>query len=444
MAEIYESESGIFSIEISDDKFNAFLTIKSGMSPEAHDSFINEQELVNLIENTKIVYGFENAKIYIDKNEIKKNFDQPFPLAIGEKSKDPEIEFSPLISQEDCYHPSIGNQFNLLNNLAKISKGEPLAHLFITKKSEPGINIFGEEVNPENYENQLIEQYLGENVSYSQERGQIIADKSGYPWMDELSRMHIKAEFTLDRNLDLTFDDMKFFGSLAINGDITDKIKLEIDGDLTVYGDINDAEVKVTGSIFIEGDIINCKNSGIIAESDIKFNSAENSKIIAGNKISFSKNIHFCKTTAEKGIFGNEETSTIVGGITQSGEHIEAAVIGNTGGINSEIEISISPFTKELMLNISKQMIKLKELDLSDSPEYLNLQEKLSSLEEKLDDEINQILKNQDNLPKHIMAFKKIFPGSYIRILKKSMHISDELDKVSFSIVDGDLVSEAY
>ncbi|MCK9328380.1 MAG: FapA family protein [Candidatus Cloacimonetes bacterium] len=444
MADVYESDSGIFSIEISDDKFTAYLTIKSGILPENNESFINENELIELIEKTNITFGFDNAQNYIEKNNIKKDFDQAFPLAIGKKSKDPEIEFSPLIDIKNCYNPSIENQFNLLNNLTRIKKDEPLAHLFITKKSESGINIYGEEVNPENYENQLIDQYLGENVSYSHERGQIIADKAGYPWMDDLSIIHVKTEFSIDNNLDLTYDDMYFFGNLIVNGDITDKIKLHIDGDLTVYGDINDANLTVTGNISVEGDIINCKTLGILAHNNITFNSAENSKIIAGNQINFKKNIHFCKITAENGIYGNEENSTIVGGTISSGEHIEVAIIGNTGGISSEIEISISPYTKESMLNISKKLMKLKELELETSEEYFQLKENLSNLEEKLDDEINLILKSQDNLPKHIMAFKKIFPGTYIRILKKSMHITDELNKVSFSIIDGELLSESY
>lgn len=444
MSEIYESENGIFTIEVSDDKFNAFLTINGGVSPEAHFSFINEQELIDLLEKTQISYGFENATEHIERNEIKKTFNQPFPLAIGVKSKDPEIEFSPIIDTEKSYHPTIGNQFHLLKNLVKVSKGEPLAHLFITKKSESGINIYGEEVNPENYENQLIEQYLGDNVTYSNERGQIIAEKSGYPWMDELSRIHIQADFTLDRNIDLSFEDMDFFGNLIVNGDITDKVKLRISGDLTVYGDINDADIEVSGSINVDGSILNCKNPGVIANNSISFNSAENSKIIAGDKINFKKNIHFCKVTAEKGLYGDENNSSIVGGVIQSGEHIEAAIIGNTGGINSEVEISISPYTKDKMLSISKKMMKLKELDLNDTDEYYAYQDELNNLELILEEEINSVLKNQDNLPKHIMVFKKVFPGTYIRILKKSMHISEEFKKVSFSVVNGDLISETY
>ena len=434
----YESEFGNFLIEIAEDNFVAYLTIMP------NKDFINEKELLDLIERTQISFGFEEAQEFVKEKGIVKTNDQPFPLAMGTKPKDPEIEFSTLFDINYCYKTSHGNQFNVLKSLIKVKKGEPLAHLFVTKQSKAGTNIFGERVDPIKMENQIIENYLGENVSYSQERGQIIAEKSGYPYMDDLSLIHVKSEFMLDKNLDLTFEDMDFFGSLTVNGDIMDKVKIKLEGDLTVHGDINDAEIEVKGNIIVIGDIVNCKTPGVFATGKISFTSAENSKIVSGDRVEFSKNMHFCRIVAEKGLYGHEENSSIVGGVYQSGEHIEVAVIGNTGGIGTEVEISISPFTKETMINITKQINQMNELELTYTPEYQNLEDEIGNLEHKLEDEINSMLKIMDNLPKHILAFKKIFPGTYIRVLKKSTHITEELTRVSFSIINGELWNESY
>ena len=438
MSNIYKSENGIFTLEISDDKFNAFLTIASS------DDFVSEKELVCLIEQSGLCSGFEEAKEQMFSKGSERNFDQPFSIAVGTKPKEPEVEFSPLFETEKSFNSSIGNKFHLLKNYTKTNKGEPLAHLFITKQSKLGVDVFGKEVSPEFYENQLIEKYLGTNVSYSHERGQIIAEKTGYPYLDELSKVHVKSEFVLDKNLDLTFEDMDFFGSLVINGDVIDKVKLKLTGDLTINGSIKDAEIEVDGNIIVDGDIINCKSPGIIATGNIFFTSAENSKIVAGNKINFKKNVQFCRIIAEHGLYGNENNSTIVGGVYQSGEHIETAVIGNTGRIATEVEISISPYKKDRLVNITKQMNKLKELELENSRDFLALQEEQNNLELSLEEDINNILKNQENLPKHIIAYKKVFSGTYIRILKKSLHVTEELNKVNFSIIDGELTIEAY
>ncbi len=438
MSQQFKNESGTILLEISDDAYNAYLSIFE------NQSFINELEIIKLIEESGIRYGIDYAAQFIEENQIKKEINNPFPIAIGMKTKEPEVEFSPLFNQEQCYHPSLGDQFYLLESLAKIRKGDPLAHLFVTKPAKTGINIFGEEVNPDSSERQIIDQYLGENVEYNHDRGQIIASVSGYPWIDELSRIHIKSDFVIEHDLDASNNNFSMFGNLIVKGNIFDKIQIFIDGDLQVEGDIDDASVNVTGNIRVAGDIINCKLPGIIAEGDIHFRNAENSRIACGGKISFEKNAHFCRLMAEKGIYGNEENSSIVGGIIQSGEHIEAAIIGNASMMNTETEISISPFTKEKMLLLTKQIMKLREQNRTDSEEFEELSEKLQDLENKLDNEINKTLKNEDILPKHIMIFKKIFPGVYIRILKKSININEEQNKISYAIINGDLVAEEY
>ena len=444
MSKIFKSENGVFLLEVSDDGFLAELTVlsKENNNENQHstvlDSFINETELVNILQTSQITHGFGEAL------EIEKDFNKPFPIALGIKAKNPEIEFSPLFDTNKCFKKTIGNHFHLLKNYLRVSKGEPLAHLFVTKNSKPGIDIYGNTIEPLFHEDVIIENYLGENVVYSKERGQIIAERTGYPYMDEEQRIHVKSEFILDRDLDLTFEDMDFYGSLLINGDVIDKVKLKLTGDLTVKGNIKDADIEVDGNIHVEGDIVNCKSPGIYASGTITLTSAENSKIVAGNKVNFKKNLHFCKVVAEHGLYGNENTGHIVGGVYQSGEHIETAFIGNTSGIATEVEISISPYKKEKMEIINKLMNKLKDLELENSKDYLALHEELNNLEMCLEEEINLILKNQENLPKHIIAYKKVYSAIYVRILKKSMHITEELNKVNFSIVDGELTFENY
>ncbi len=438
MTKQFSNEKETIHLEIADDNYTAYLTIQES------EEFINENDIISLIEQSSISYGIEQAIEYMQENEIKKEINKPFPIAIGQKTKEPEVEFSTLFNTEQSYHPALGNQFHLLKNLVKIKAGEPVAHLFVSKPSKSGYNIFGEEVSPENTEQQIIENYLGENVQYSMDRGQILSKVAGYPWVDELSRVHVKSEFIIDKDMDLTIEHFDFFGHLIVKGDIKDKIQIKIDGDLDIEGDINDASVEVTGNILVKGNILNCRQGGVIADGNIQFDSSENSRIACGGKISFTKNAHFCRLMAEKGIFGQEEGSAIVGGIAQSGEHIEASMIGNAGMMSTETEISISPYTKEKMLLLTKHIMRLREIGQSDSDEFFKLSEKLQDLEAQLEDEINRTLKNEDQLPKHILAYKKVFPGVYIRILKKSMNVSEEMKSVSFAIIDGDLAIDEY
>jgi len=438
MSDLFSSENLNFVIEIADDQFSAYMTV------HGTDDFLSESEFLELIAKTNITYGFTQAVQMIQDKGIEKLPDTPFPLAIGDIPKAPEIEFSPLINTEKCFKPNAENPLQSLKNMKRVQKDEPLAHLFVSKPSVVGKNIFGFDVTHEMYENQVINDYLGENVVYSAERGQILAAVAGYPYMDELPRMHVRSEFVIDKDIDSSFAESEFFGTIVVGGDITDKVKLQISGGLIVNGNISDAEITVEGDITVNGDIKNCDNPGIIASGKITFNSAETSKIVAGDTISFKKSAYYCKLLAENGIFGDPEGSSVVGGSCQSGENIEVGIVGNTGSLSTEIEIAISPYTKEKLHSISKQMLKLKEQYLTGNMEYIDLEEAQAKYEALLEDKINQMIKNLENLPKHINVYRKIFPGSYIRILKKSKHITTEMNRVSFSIVNSELAADLF
>lgn len=437
MTQTYYNEEKTILLEISDDGYNAFLTI------EEFDDFIDETDIVKLIEESGVKYGIEEAREFIKANNFNKEFSVPFPIAIGSRAKEPEVEFSLLFDSNNSYNSTIGNQFFLLESINKIQKGEPLAHLFITKQAKPGINVFGEEVTTNNSERLLIDQYLGDNVEYDHDRGQIIASQSGYPWVDDLNRINVKSDFSIDHDL-VDNEKLVLFGNLTIKGNVSSNSNLQIDGDLFIENDIEDSTIYCTGNLVVLGNILNCKLEGIITEKDVVFNNAENSRIACGGKISFEKNAHFCKLMAEKGVFGSEDNSSIVGGIIQSGEHIEAAIIGNVSNMATEIEISISPFTKEKMLLLTKQIMKMREYEQTDTADFLDKSEKLQILEDKLESEINRALKNDDMVPKHILAFKKVFPGVYLRILKKSMNIVEMAERTSYSIVNNELIAEEY
>ena len=420
----FSNHDGNIILEIAEDNYTAYLTINKT------DKMISDQEITELIEKADLRYGIEEASAYLRANDYKKEFNQPFPFALGKRPKDPDIEFSLLFKTDNNYNPDMKNSFELLPDLEKVDKDQPIAHLFISRGSKSGIDVHGKEVNPDMTENELMQNYIGENVRYSTERSQLIASVAGYPRVDDLNRVHVKSDFILHTNMDDSYNGFQIFGNLILNGDIKEAVKINIKGDLTVYGNIDDAEIYIQGDLKVVGAILNCKQ-GITAEGSISFENAENSRIVSGKQISFNRNVHFCRLIAEKGIYGSEEASSLVGGLVQSGENIEVAIIGNAGAMGTEAEIAISPYLKEKMMVLTKQLIKLKENREENVDAIIELSEDLQTLENQLEDEINRALLAEET-PKHILVFKKVFPSTYLRILKKSQTIAEEMEKSVF------------
>ncbi|PID29026.1 MAG: hypothetical protein CSB55_02865 [Candidatus Cloacimonadota bacterium] len=438
MEKIYNNANGSAEIKISEDSFSAFLTIND-------DGVLqNENDLLSLIEESGITWGFENAALYNEENGIRKKTGEPFLIALGDKFDEPEAEFNPLFNPEESFNPSsFANRFHLLKDFDFAEKDSALAQLFITKSGITGRNVYGTEISPEFSDEEILKKHLGENVFYSEEKSMIMAAKAGYPYLDEEGKVNVKSDFEINENIGLNFDNFGLRGNLTVNGNVSEKIKMKIDGNLTVNGDINDADIEISGQVSINGDIMNCKETGIVAQGNVSFNSAESARVVTAGQIYFEDNAHFCRLIAEKGIYGSEKGSAIVGGLIQSGEHIEAAVIGNPGAIGTETEITISPFIKEKMLVLNKESVKLR-----DHPEHRErmafLTAEMEKLAEKYEEAINKALLPDQQIPRHITVFKKIFGGTYLRILKKSITVSEELERVSFSIVNGEFFTDEF
>lgn len=438
MKKKFKNEAGNITLEIAEDSFSAYLTIEK-------DEYLNEKDILELLQEAGIKYGIEEAAEFIEQKNIEKDFGTSFPIAIGKPSSEPQIEFSLLFDKENSFDPeNFENEFKKLKHFERIKKEEPLAHLFITKESKPGKNIFGKEVGSDLSNDKALENHLGDNVYYSQDRSQIIAEADGYPYLDDLGRVCVKSSFNIDNDIGLNYENFELFGNLTVNGDIKEKIQINVTGNMTVNGDVNDVKLRIDGNLKINGDILNCKINDIRVNGNVEFGAADNSNIYAAKTIRFLGRVQYCHLVADKDIIGSEESSAIIGGLVQSGDNVEVAVIGSSNVVGTEVEITISPYVKEELLAVTKKIMNLKSKEDKQLQKINKLREKQQMLESSLEQNINETLLNEEVTPKHILVFKKIFHGTYLRILKKSKTIAEELEKVSFSVVEGELVIDSY
>ncbi len=435
MSDIFTDPNGLLSLQIRDD--GAWMTMLNG------DEMIGEGAILDLIEQAGIVEGFERARDYMEAYGLIRNFGEPFPIALHQMPSQPQIEFSLLFEQANCIDPD-NFRFENLKGLETAEPGKPLAHLFVTRSGNLGRDIFGETIEPTADDREALQAKIGENVRYDADLSQLVAESVGYPYLDGEGRVCVKSEFTVDGDIDLNHENFNLHASLTVNGNIQDKISIELTGNLEVNGDIVDSTVRAGGDVKVYGDIMNCQEVGIIARGNIEFENAENAFLMAKGRIRFTEHANFCKLIGEKEIQGDPERSSIVGGMVQCGSDVEVAVLGSTGAIGTEVEITISPFVKEEMLELTKELSDLRQNEHLNDERIGRIETKLEDLENQLEEEINRTLLSDETKPKHIVAYKKVFPGTYVRILKKSRTITEEYDKISFSLIDGDLVMESY
>ena len=400
---VFTNSDKTLLLTISKDNLSAYLTI------EDNCNLIDEKEISSLLSSAGIKNGFEEANEYNCNNETTKEIGKPFLIALA-STKVTKLEISYNINPESCININELYGMDDLLHFEKVLKNQPLAEIPVGYKQKSRIDIFGNEIFS-GQEFQLdLKDILGDNAYFSAETNQILSSEEGYPYIDH-EKICVKSSF--------------------IPQNICNIVKT-IYGDTKFDGVISNSNLEIFGNLWVEGDIIDCNNGGIIVHGDVTFDNAENSKIVASGKITINKNagnsLIFANGAIEAGEF-----SSISGGIIQSGTSVEVFSIGNHTSTITEIEIAIAPFIKE-QIRITRNKLTQARSDLEvDEILISSLISKLKELHSEFDIEIKKS-HNIDSL--QITIKEKVYPNLKIRILKDVLDISEEKNNIEILVSD--------
>lgn len=403
---VYTNNDKTVFLEISDDNCSAYLTIKD---PKY---FVDEKDISELLISTGIKYGIEKATEHNIKNEIKKEVNKPFLIAMGTKSK-AQSRISYLFEPEKCFNPNEQVDVFEMEKFYSIHKDQPLANLLVGSDRLPGMDIFGNEISDdEEVIINNIDEFVGENVYYSEKDSQIRASKSGYPYIDTLSKINIKSDF-------------------VISSDIKGK-DLNLTGDVVVDGVINNSKIKISGNLIAKSNISECLNSGIYVSGDVEIEFAEDAKIVSGGTLKFNKSVRACIIRADNGVIG-KDNSSITGGLIQSRKNIDLYSVGSPFATLTEVDITTSPYLKEQIKLLQSELLFARNNSKENEEKIQKLSTSLTELESRYENELDEYSSKKIE-DVSITVRDKIFPVTSFRIFKFSRKISKETGRVTFSI----------
>jgi uncharacterized protein (DUF342 family) len=426
MENIIYSPSGNVSIRINDDKMSAWMYIHKS------DKIIDEKEILNLIDDSGICHGFEEALEWMAENGYNKDFDKPFPVAICKTSASNETishRFDPTRS----YNPEKEWQFRDVQTWTYVEEGSVLAEVSFNLFNDGAsvYNIFGELAT--NLSGSLmLSDYLGQNVCLDSDKKQIIAAVSGYPYVDENNKIHVADNLVYKGDVKLTKVPLTLSVALTICGTVN-KAHLSVLKDITITGNVISAEIYSEGNIAIKGDIIDCQTTGVIAMGDLNCNSIINSLVLCKGKLSFDTSINNSRVIAEKYLSGNPEISRISESQVFSAVGVDVAEVGDTEGKETEIEITISPFNRERIAQLKKTIAKLEEnYDLNSERIDQGLK-KMRVLETNFAEDLKTYYESADEIPRYVKVREHVYKGTYIRVLKKSYKVKQNQDCIEYT-----------
>ncbi|MDZ4181562.1 MAG: FapA family protein, partial [Candidatus Cloacimonadaceae bacterium] len=284
-------------------------------------------------------------------------------------------------------------------------------------------NIFGEMIEDANAGREKEQALAGENVIYDDVRRRYVAARTGYPKIEPDGRLSIIDDLIIEG--DLSGDDAKVRAqvSVLIRGNVQEA-DIAVRGNVVVEGDIMRSRIYCEGDLNVSGDIRACGNPGIEVLGRINCRGLYDSRVLCLSSLFFKTEAQNCILVAETGINSADEPGgAIVGGHTQTCGNIFINSAGSTEGEETEIEITISPFYKALLMQLTKELINLKQDTETNADSIHSLGEKIKRCEGELDERLNTFLRRARTEKLRINIADEVFPPLRLRVLKHDYQI---------------------
>jgi len=422
MNKILTGKSGNVSLELRQESSSAWLTIKRS------GRLVDEKEILDLIEEAGIKSGFEEAMQMIRERGIEKEFDKPFPIAICKRSEDKEANLRYHFEPEALPEAPCKMDLEMLSQTQYFFEGDIVASYSnnIFERDGSIYDIFGELITPPLVNEEEAALLAGEFVRY--EDRDYIAEHTGYPYLDKDGRICILTELELDAKSVPQGKVIRSPLSLCINGDLSN-VHIAGARSLRIRGNMKDCSVFCESDMEVLGKISACVNPGIQVLGSLQASGISHSRVCVRKQISFSGLVEHSTVACDGDIHGVGEDSCIVGGLSQAGGNIDIGNAGSPAGEETEIEIAISPFYRTLLMQMTKEAVRLR--DEGDEKALDELHERIRRCEAELDQQLNSFLKRPSELKKSLRVSGELYPKTLFRVLKHSYQIKSRQTGIS-------------
>ncbi|NLY76015.1 MAG: DUF342 domain-containing protein [Firmicutes bacterium] len=451
-------------IQVSSDAMEAYLVIEP---PTGEGNWPSKEDAFKAISAEKITYGImEDAVIdAINNRQIK-----PVLIAKGKppvNGKDAEINyfFETGVFRKAYIEDEYGRvDYRQVQNLQNVTVGQKIAEKIPPTPGEPGCNVRGEEVKATPGKDKQIK--LGKNVAWTEDNLAIVSTINGEPTLAN-NKISVHEVHEVKGDVNFQTGNINFLGNVIIQGNVESGFKIEAEGDVTIYGNVDSADIKAGGNLFIKGGISGMDKSEIICGGDFSAKYIEHAKVSCEGNITVREAIMHCQINADLKVVCEGGKGLIVGGLIRSGEEISAKTIGSRLGTLTELEVGVKPGLKLESQELEQQVKDYKE-SLDKAEKAITLLSKTPNLSDErkemlqnliktsyaLKAQINEADARRQELLEEILVRSKekgkirvkevIYPGIRVTMGKTTIMIQDEIKYAVLVYNEGEIQIQPY
>lgn len=454
-----------FIVTLSDDKLTAFLYLDSD---ELGEREITPEDLIRNLKSAGVFYGLDKQAIdditeqkLLNKKQIVA---RGLPPETG-KAASFELCFDPnrKIAPKEGTDGRI--DYRDMDFLQNAEPGQVLVKKIPATKGTPGKTVTNEEIPPRPGKDKKIPK--GVNTEVSADGMTLSAIKAG-TIVYSGSVASVQPVTTISGSVDLTTGNINCKGSLKVMKDIKSDFRVDVDGDLEVTGNIEDAEINCKGNVVVKGGFIGRGDGVINALGDVTVKYVVNQKINSGGNITIGGEVVNAHIHGHDQIEMIGSKAMVVGGTLTARKLIKATTIGADAGTRTILKVA---FDAGLMkqahavaseverLNadgkrVKEALVGLYKLKMAKQlpPAKEAVLKKLEEFKNNLPAQLEELALQQQEIDKKLAEFKcatviaekDAFPGVQVHIGRQYKEVDSVRGPMIFEIVGDSIVAASF
>ncbi|MDQ3000055.1 MAG: FapA family protein [Fibrobacterota bacterium] len=317
-------------LDIKAEPQRATLTIKSGIVFAGFT--LTRDHVAQKLQSLLVVEGIDWAAV--DRMIAGKQYDrgQIIAQAIPAKpSQDAAIR--PNLTVAGDLKPMLDKagkaDYKNVDNIHQVKKGDVLAVKTPAIQGTEGKDIFGKPLPAAAAKDTQFK--LGSNTIVSEDGLQLVALVGGYVY-DQSGAICVGVTYVLKGNVDFHTGNLHYQGDIQVLGNVTDGFTVEAEGNITIEGTVEGAEViSHGGAVHIKSGVFGHGKGRIAAKTGIRILGAQDVTLeCEEGTIEVDKGIRNCHVLA-KHVKADKAGCSVVGGEIRAYGDVSLGILGGEG-----------------------------------------------------------------------------------------------------------------
>ena len=162
---------------------------------------------------------------------------------------------------------------------------------------------------------------------------------------NERGRLVVLPELDIHRDIDFAVGSIDFTGAVKITGAVRDGFHVAAQGNITINGPVEGADIDSQGVIVIQGGVRGMGRGTVRANGDISLSFGDNATIRSGGTILVKNAMLHSHLYAQTAVvaLGSGKHSQIAGGRIEAGLEVACNILGSEMGTKTEVVVGLPP-----------------------------------------------------------------------------------------------------